>query len=205
MIDKNGLLNNNNLDNSINRFTSESRKCFQYSNQNDLVTERSNQYLDNNTFKSLNMNIQNVTINDNFNSINKNVKPGGILKKNKTPTKNKLNFNKQNYSESDLNNILNLKNMNSVDTLNLNDTNNTVEYTIENLSPIRGNSVVETNQLIKSIKEDTNGMNINKLKNQNVNRYSQQDSAKLRDSVESDINLMNGNHFNNLNVKRINQ
>jgi hypothetical protein len=48
-------------------------------------------------------------------------------------------------------------------------------------------------------------MNINKLKNQNVNRYSQQDSAKLRDSVESDINLMNGNHFNNLNVKRINQ
>jgi len=114
MMDKNGLINmrSSNLDNSINKFTSESRKCFQFSNAKDehnLISDRTDK--EDNFFKSQNMNTQNMIVSDNY---DKKVKPGGILKKNKTPTK----------SKSKLKDTFLSRNTNSIDTLNFNDTKN---------------------------------------------------------------------------------
>jgi len=67
MMDKNGLMRNSNLDNSINKFTSESRKCFQYSNLKDehnLISDRTDK--SSNFFKSQNMNIQNSVVSENY-------------------------------------------------------------------------------------------------------------------------------------------
>lgn len=111
MMDKNGLMRNSNLDNSINKFTSESRKCFQYSNLKDehnLISDRTDK--SSNFFKSQNMNIQNSVVSENY---EKKVKPGGILKKNKTPTKSK-----------NLKDTILSKGTNSLNTINLNDTKN---------------------------------------------------------------------------------
>lgn len=140
------------------------------------------------------MNMKNNNLIDNN---SKKIKPGGILKKNKTPTKKNNNKNSDEFVN------FKLKNMSSAETLNLNETANTVEYTIENLSPIRGNSLLETNQLVKSIRDDINS-NSKNLNNNNKFKNKYEDSARLRDSVESDINILSQNRANNLNIKRIN-
>lgn len=142
MMDKNGFnIRSSNLDNSINKFTSESRKCFQYSNLKDehnLISDRTDK--EDNLFKSQNMNTQNMIVSDNY---DKKVKPGGILKKNKSSTKIKS----PTKSQSRLKDTFSSRNTNSIDTLNFNDTKNlSVEYTIESLSPIRGNSLANDNK-----------------------------------------------------------
>lgn len=121
------------------------------------------------------MNIQNSVVSENY---EKKVKPGGILKKNKTPTKSK-----------NLKDTILSKGTNSLNTINLNDTKNlSVEYTIESLSPIRGNSLATDNNY-----------NLNQIideKTDKYNKFSKIDDGKFRDSVESDLNILRTTDLN---------